>query len=150
MKPNRIRLTAVRQQLFTPVLAPAMQNRWVLLLLGAAIVFQVAVAAMASTAWQCPLKSTLGIACPGCGLTRAMVLLVQGKWLDAVHLHAFAPIAVGIAALLITGMLLPNALRHRAAETLAAFESRSGIVVWLMLSVLIYWVCRLMIFNSIH
>ena len=149
MKPNRNRLTAVRQQLFTPVLAPAVQNRWLLLLLGAVIVVQVVVAAMA-TAWQCPIKSTLGIACPGCGLTRAMVLLVQGKWLDAVHLHAFAPIAVVVGGLLIMGVLLPKTLRHRAAKTLAAFERRSGAVIWLMLSMMIYWICRLMMFNTIH
>ena len=149
MRADRIKTTAVRQQLFRPVLAPVMQNRWVMFLMSAVIVTQVAITAMASTAWQCPLKSTLGIACPGCGLSRAMVLLVQGKWLNAVYVHAFAPIAVGASVLLITGMLLPKTMRYKAATYLAAFERRSGVAAWLLLSVLIYWICRLMISNSI-
>ena len=145
MKATRIKMTAVRNRLFTPVLAPVIQNRWIIVLLGAATFFQVAVTAMELTVWQCPLKSTLGIACPGCGLTRAIVLLVQGRWQAAVDLHAFAPVGIIIGILLITGTLLPATSRRRAADRLAAFEKRSGIVFWLILGVLLYWICRLMI-----
>jgi hypothetical protein len=122
-----------------------MQSRWIIALLGAATVFQVGVTAMAVTAWPCPLKSMLGVACPGCGLTRAIVLLVQGKWQAAVQIHAFAPVGLAIGILLMIGTLLPATLRHRAAERLATFEKRSGIVFWLILGALIYWICRLML-----
>ena len=147
MKANRINMTAVSGQLYPPVLAPVMQSRWIIALLGAATVIQVAVTAMDLTAWQCPLKLTLGVACPGCGLTRAIVLLAQGKWQAAVHLHAFAPVGLGIGLLLVAGTLLPAKKRHRVAVRLTAFEKRSGIVFWLIIGVLIYWIFRLMNHN---
>ena len=147
MKANCIHMTAVSDQLYPPVLAPVMQRRWIIALLGAVTVIQAAVTAMDLTAWQCPLKLSLGVACPGCGLTRAIVLLAQGKWQAAVHLHAFAPVGLGIGLLLVAGTLLPAKIRHRVTLRLAAFEKRSGIVFWLILGVLIYWICRIMIHN---
>ena len=143
MKANRSIKSAAGKPLFTPVLAPVMQSRWVIALLSAVILFQVVLTALGLPAWQCPLKTTLGIPCPGCGLTRAMVLLAQGKWLAAVQLHAFAPVGLAIGLLLLTGMLLPAKWKHRAAERVAVVEKRSGIMFWLALGLLIYWICRL-------
>jgi hypothetical protein len=147
IKSDHINITRIRDSFFSPVLAPVMQSRWVIALLGAASVFQITLTAMGLTAWQCPLKSNLGLACPGCGLTRAVVLLAQGQWQAAIQSHAFAPIALGAGLLLAAGGLLPTRLRHMAAEHLAAFERRTGMVVWLMLSALIYWLGRMMIHN---
>ena len=107
--------------------------------------FQVALTALELPAWQCPLKATLGIACPGCGLTRAMVLLAEGNWLTAVQLHAFAPVGLGIGLLLASSILLPAKWRHRVAQRLAVFEKRSGIMLWLIFCLMIYWIGRLMI-----
>lgn len=145
MNAHRIHMSAVRGRLYTPVLAPVMQSRWIIVLLATATVILLAVAALDLTAWQCPLKAALGVNCPGCGLTRAIVLLVQGQWLAAVKLHAFAPMGLAIGVLLVTGTLLPVKWRAKAAERLAVFERRSGIGFWLLLSVLIYWICRLII-----
>ena len=132
---------------FTPVLATVMQSRWMIALLGAVALFQVVLTALELPAWQCPLKATLGIACPGCELTRAMVLLAEGKWLAAVQLHAFAPVGLAIGLLLLTRLLLPANWKHRVAERVAVFENRSGIILWLTLGLLIYWICRLVIHN---
>ena len=143
MNAHCIHMSAVRGRLYTPILAPVMQSRWIIALLATATVILVAVAAYELTAWQCPLKAALGVTCPGCGLTRAIVLLAQGQWLAAVKLHAFAPIAVAMGVLLVTGTLLPVKWRAKAAEHLAVFEKRSGIAFWLLLSVLIYWIYRL-------
>lgn len=145
MNALRINMAAFMDRLYTPILAPVMQRRWIIALLAAASIFLVSMAAFEITAWQCPLKAALGVTCPGCGLTRAIVLLAQGKWLAAVKLHAFAPIGVVAVVLLVTGTLLPVKWRDRAAEQLAVFEKRGGIVFWLLLSVLIYWICRLII-----
>lgn len=37
----------------------------------------------------CPLLIMTGIPCPGCGLTRAGVLFLQGKFAEAFQMHAF-------------------------------------------------------------
>ena len=145
MDAHRINMADFRDRLYTPILAPVMQRRWIIALLAAASVFLVTVAAFEVTAWQCPLKTALGVTCPGCGLTRAIVLLAQGQWLAAIKLHAFAPIGVAAVVLLVTGTLLPVKRRDRTAERLAVFEKRSGIVFWLLFSVLIYGICRLII-----
>ena len=145
MNANHSIKSAARKPLFTPVLAPVMQSRWIIALLVAVTLFQVILTALELPAWQCPLKATLGIACPGCGLTRAIVLLAGGKWLAAVQLHAFAPIGLGIGLLLVTGILLPTKVRDKVAHRLATIEERSGIVIWLTFGLLIYWIGRLMI-----
>ncbi len=114
-------------------------------LLGAISLFQVVLTALELPAWQCPLKATLGVACPGCGLTRAVVLLVEGKWLAAMQLHAFAPVGLGIGLLLATGILLPARARGTVARHIATIEKRSGIMLWLIFGLIVYWMGRLMI-----
>jgi hypothetical protein len=143
MNTGHIKMTPIRDRWNTPVLAPVMQNRWLIALLGTIMVLQVVFTALELSAWPCPVKSALGVNCPGCGLTRAVVLVVQGNWTAAVHLHAFAPLAVAIGILLTTGSLLPTKIRHHVINRLAAFEKHSGIATWLILSALIYWAFRL-------
>ena len=63
--------------IFAPVLGPLMQRRWIIALLSTAVGAMVALTAMGITTWQCPLRSALGMPCPGCGLTRAMVLFLN-------------------------------------------------------------------------
>ncbi|MGD2099651.1 MAG: DUF2752 domain-containing protein [Desulfobacterales bacterium] len=145
MEAHRSIKSAARNPLFTPVLAPVMQSRRIIVLLGAVAFFQISLTALGLPAWQCPLKATLGVACPGCGLTRAMVLLAEGKWLAAIELHAFAPVGLGIGLLLVTGILLPANVRDRLTHRLAIIEKRSGIMIWLIFSLFVYWIGRLMI-----
>ncbi len=145
VKADRINITRVWDQLCTPVLAPLMQSRWIIALLATVAAVQVTLTTAGVLAWQCPLKSALGVAGPGCGLTRAIVLLAQGQWQASVHLHAFAPIGLGIGILLLTGSLLPPRWQYKAARHLAAFERRTAMAAWLVLSMLTYWICRTMI-----
>jgi hypothetical protein len=60
---------------------------WVLgaALLGALYVFEVPV---------CPSRRLLGLPCPGCGLTRAAVALVQLDWTAAFALHPMVFVAL--------------------------------------------------------
>lgn len=129
--------------LFAPVLGPLMQNRWIIALLATLIVVQVVLTATGITAWQCPLRSTLGVPCPGCGLTRAMVMLAQGHWKAAIDLHAFAPILFGVGIFLVIGSILPAGLQQKIASQIAAFERLTGIVALLVLSILAYWILRI-------
>jgi len=129
--------------LFTPVLGPLMQRRRTIALLATAVFAMVGLTAAGITTWQCPLRSTLGIICPGCGLTRAIVLLVQGHWQPAIALHAFAPVVLAIGILLAASSVMPERLRKVMVVQVTDFERRTGITALLILSALIYWVLRI-------
>jgi hypothetical protein len=143
MKADRIKITWIRSGFFSPVLGPLVQNRQAIVLLAAVTVVQVALTAAGTIAWQCPVKSTLGVVCPGCGLTRAMVLFAQGHWKAAIDLHAFAPIFFGVGIFLVIGSILPAGLQQKIAYQIAAFERLTGIVGLLILSILAYWILRI-------
>ena len=143
MKADRIKITWIRSGFFSPVLGPLVQNRQAIVLLAAVTVVQVALTAAGTIVWQCPVKSTLGVVCPGCGLTRAMVLFAQGHWKAAIDLHAFAPIFFGGGIFLVVGSILPAGLQQKIAYQIAAFERLTGIVWLLILSILAYWILRI-------
>jgi Protein of unknown function (DUF2752) len=128
---------------FEPVLGPLLQRRRIVALLATAVFGMVALAAMGITAWQCPLRSTLGIPCPGCGLTRAMVLFVQGNWQASISLHVFAPIVLAVGILLAAGSALPARPRQELVAWVTDLERRTGITALLVLSALIYWALRI-------
>ena len=143
MKADRIKITRIRSEFFSPILGPLVRNRQATVLLAAAAVVQIALTTAGTIAWHCPVKSTLGVACPACGLTRAMVLFSQGHWKAAVDLHAFAPIFLGAGIFLVVASILPAGIQHKIADQLAAFERLTGIVGLLILSILVYWILRI-------
>ena len=147
VKADTVKITRRRGELFAPVLGPLLQSRRIIVLLAAVTLALVALTSAGITVWQCPLRSTLGVPCPGCGLTRAMVLLIQGKWQASFDLHAFAPIFLGIGIILAIGSVLPTRLQQMAAYQIANFERRTGIVALLGFSFMLYWFLR--IFNLI-
>lgn len=136
-------MARIKGGLFAPVMGPLMQNRWIIVLLAALTAVQVALTAAVTIAWQCPVKSTFGVICPGCGLTRAMVLFAQGNWKAAIDLHAFAPVFFGIGIFLAIGSILPAGLQHKIAYRIAAVERRTAFVALLILSILAYWILRI-------
>ena len=143
MRADRIKINQIRSGFFSPVLGPLMRNRQAIVLLAAVTVGQIVLTAAGTIAWQCPVKSTLGVACPACGLTRAMVLFAQGHWKAAIDLHAFAPIFFGVGIFLVIGSILPARLRQKIANQIASFERLTGIVGLLILSILVYWILRI-------
>jgi hypothetical protein len=128
---------------FTPLLGPLMQRRWIVALLSTAVCAMVALSTIGANIWHCPLRSTLGVPCPGCGLTRAMVQLIQGNWETAISLHAFAPIVLTMGILVAAGSALPARLRKTLVARLTDFERRTGITALLILSALAYWILRI-------
>ena len=143
MKADRIKITWIRSEFFSPVLGPLVRNRQATVLLVAVAVAQVALTTVGMIAWQCPVRSTLGVACPACGLTRAMVLFSQGHWKAAIDLHAFAPLLLGAGIFLVIASILPAGVQHKIADQITAFERLTGIVGLLIISILAYWILRI-------
>ena len=128
--------------LFTPVLAPLIQNRRIILILLGVAALQVWLTAMGIPGWQCPIKASLGLKCPGCGLSSAMALLIQGEWRVALYVHAFAPFfLVGFALMMVIG-ILPERLHRESIRRLAILERITAFTPILLISILVYWFLR--------
>lgn len=125
-------------------LASLLRDRRVALGVMAVTAVQVAGIASGGGGWPCPLKSALGIPCPGCGLTRATVSLLRGDFAASFSLHAFAPVLLlSLAALAFAG-LLPAARRETFASLVARFERRTKASSVLFAALLLYWSVRLL------
>lgn len=92
--------------------------------------------------WPCPLLVTTGVPCPGCGLTRATAELASGHVGSALARHAFAPVALLLAALLLLAAGLPDAARQRLAAGVERVDPRGATALALLVALLGYWLVR--------
>ena len=127
----------------TPVLAPLLQNRWLICIFVAFGVAQLMLVFFGLAAWQCPIYAALGVICPGCGLTTAMTMLLQGHWQPAVQTHAFAPVILIVLMMMLVAMGLPTAYLRKFSGSVERLERKSGITAILLLSMVSYWLLRI-------
>lgn len=50
---------------------------------------------------MCPSREVLGIPCPGCGLTRSILLILRGQWAESWRLQPFGYAWLALAAVFI-------------------------------------------------
>lgn len=139
LQPAGLRL---KQWWLTPVLAPLLRRGGLVRVLAVVGVIQLVLTATGLVGWSCPLKSALGIPCPGCGLSTALALLVQGDVQNALRVHAAAPLALTGMILLLVCSLLPASWRCRTAQATARLEERTGMIPLMVIASLAYWVAR--------
>ena len=109
--------------------------------LGAGVA-HVGLVAVGLGGWSCPFLKAIGWPCPGCGLGRACVLLVEGDWRAALQMHAFAPLLLLTLGLLGAGLLLRGGPRVVLLTTVQWLEERTRLVPFLLVALLFYWVFR--------
>ena len=121
-----------------------MKPKVIQVFVGVAIL-QILLTAAGLRGWPCPIDTVFGIPCPGCRLSTALTLLLQGKWHSAVQVHGFAPVILaGLIALLVIS-ILPAGWRMRAAHRIGVLESRTGFTAAIIAGGLIYWSVRCVI-----
>ena len=136
----------LKDQICRPILASVARNQLAGLMVAGASVLQIGLVRLGLPGWQCPLLHILGVPCPGCGLSRAIVALLQGDWRTSFELHAFAPIVVGGLLLIAWSVILPKKQRTWFLAHLEVVERRTGITAILLISLMIYWLIRLLVF----
>jgi hypothetical protein len=125
-------------------LSSLLRDRRVSLGVTALAAAQVAAVSAGVGGWPCPLKSALGIPCPGCGLTRASVALLRGEFAAAFSYHAFAPLLLlGLAAFAVAGVL-PAAQRDAFAGLAWRVERHTRAAYVVLAALLLYWSARLL------
>ena len=132
-----------RTWIFTPVLAPLLQNRRLLLIIAALAVVQIVLVVAGLMGWQCPIYSTFGVICPGCGLTTAVAMLLEGHWLAAVQTHAFAPLLLILVVCILAASGLPAGHLRRLSDSVARLERKTGITAIVIAGMVFYWLLRL-------
>lgn len=89
----------------------------------------------------CWFRLTTGFPCPGCGLTRAVALLMHGRVGASLALHPFGIVAVGLALLQIP----PRAVRGAGAAppwTLRYDRLWAYALVATVFAILVWWTVR--------
>ena len=134
---------------FTPTLSALIKSKPVCLAITGAVALHLALVSMDLPSWQCPIRHGLGVPCPSCGLSRSIMTLFQGQWQEAITIHAFAPVAIGVVLLIAIASLLPNPSRLVLAKQLEVIELNLGITGFTVTTFLSYWLIRLLFFPEI-
>jgi hypothetical protein len=127
---------------FSPLVASILLKQKTVRIMSAIASFQLVATMSGIQGWQCPMYSTIGIPCPGCGLSRAAVSLIRGDWRTALSTHAFAPLLVIAILFTVILSLLPRRFYRIAVQRLAVLESNSGLTVLLLIGFIGYWGLR--------
>lgn len=88
----------------------------------------------------CPFALTTGMACPGCGMTRAASMLVRGDFASAMTFHPLVP----LVALMGVGAWVWFALRRRGRVQAMSSRLINGTLISLLAGLLIVWGARLL------
>jgi len=144
------RLIALKQDFSTPLMANLMEQKVMGLAILGAVGVQTGLTTVGLPGWPCLFRHSLGIPCPGCGLSRAMTALFRGEWDTALNFHAFAPLILLAIVLVAAATLLPNGPRRRLIDGIAGLERRSGLGALVIAGMLIYWLGRLLFFYDTY
>lgn len=135
-----------KNQIYAPILTSVVQNRLAGLMIAGAAGLQTALVSLGLPGWSCPFLHVLGLPCPGCGLSRAVVALLHGDWRTSFEVHAFAPILVVGLFLIIWTAILPQKQRTWFIGRVEMVERRTGITAILLIGLVLYWLFRLLVF----
>jgi hypothetical protein len=128
-----------------PALAPLaslMARRTMALAVIGVSLAHVLLIALGLPGWSCPAQAAVGLPCPGCGLGRAVILLLQGHWLAAVEAHAFAPVLALVILLMCAALLLPPRAHRRFVQSVAIFEETTYVSLVALSGLVLYWLWR--------
>lgn len=128
---------------YTPYFSSLIQNRTEGLAIVGAGVAQMGLYLAGLPTWACPIKATLGIPCPGCGLTTAIGQLIRGDFALSFHTHAFAPYFVFAFCVMAVVLFMPEKTRTPAIAWIEKFEKQTGTTTWFLVLLLLYWGFRL-------
>jgi len=75
----------------------------------------------------CPLRSTTGIPCPFCGMTRSVVAAAHGHLVQSL---SFNPLGIAILALAVVALVRPQILRNRMPRTWVLVLILGALWIW--------------------
>ena len=138
----------VHQTAFVP-LATLLRNRKFGLILTGALGLHSVFSLLQLPFWECPFFKLLNVPCPGCGLTRACLLLLRGDLYASLRFHAFAPIFVVLVFLTILCAFLPGSITDPIIHKAETLERQTGVTIIILGGLILYWLARLLLFPTV-
>lgn len=92
--------------------------------------------------FPCPLRQATGLPCPGCGLTRSCMSMLQGEWAEAWRHHPLGPLFAVFWLVVGAGLCLPGRARARYAAAVGRLEALTRWPAWAMAGLSIYGLTR--------
>jgi len=129
-------------------LATILRDRRVGLALTGTLGLHIVLVSLHLPSWQCPFFTLTGIPCPGCGLTRACMLLLKGDFQASFRFHAFAPVFIVFISILIVSTLLPRSVVEPLIHKTETLERRTGLTIIILGGLILYWLARLVFFPT--
>jgi hypothetical protein len=93
----------------------------------------------------CPIRAFTGIPCPGCGMTRSFLSLVQGNLGEAFSYHLFGPILFFFCLLAAIHLFLEIVSQRKIKALYVKILNKKTIQGLILPSILIYYLSRLLI-----
>jgi hypothetical protein len=139
---------AMLPQTVFPPLSPVLRDRKFTFALVGATSLHIALVSLNLPSWECPVFRLTGIPCPGCGLSRATMLLLKGDLSGSLRFHAFAPVFLFAIVALILSVLLPKSILQPAIARAELIERKTGLTVLILGSLILYWLARLLFLQA--
>jgi hypothetical protein len=137
-----------RAALFPPIFSAILHDRRLSSVICGATLLQLLLTLIRFPSWPCPVFHTLGIPCPGCGMTRATLFLIRGEWKQALVMHAYAPIVLVALALIAFCTIAPRRQAERIAKRAEIIERYTGLTTLLLGGLILYWLVRLLVLQA--
>lgn len=130
------------QKKFQPVLAGLLNSRSFLMVCIFVPVVIIALDMLGIFRWKCPTYTVTGLYCPGCGMTRAGMSIIQGDFASAFSHHPFSLLfAMGWIFFLVL-LFIPDAQRKDISAKFAKIEEKFPIILMLFIVFLFFGLAR--------
>ena len=136
------------QQTVFPPISPVLRDRKFALVLAGAAGLQLTLVSFSLPGWVCPIFHITGIPCPGCGLSRAIMLLLRGDLRGSLRYHAFAPIFLLTIVAVILASVLPRSITEPVVSKAEELEGKTRLTTMILIGLVLYWLARLLFFPA--
>ena len=136
------------QQTVFPPISPVLRDRKFALVLAGAAGLQLTLVSFSLPGWVCPIFHLTGIPCPGCGMSRAIMLLLRGDLRGSLRYHAFAPIFLLTIVAVILASVLPGLITEPVVSKAEELEGKTRLTTIILIGLMLYWLARLLFFPA--
>ncbi len=133
-----------RQAWYAPVFSSVLENRKEGSIIFGAGAVHLGLTLAGLPGWTCPIRALTGVPCPGCGLTHAVLQILQGDVISSLQTHAFAPVALLAPGVMLAALVLPERYRQGVISIVSNLEVRGGLTSLILSALMLYWAIRLM------